>query len=1100
MDDRIGLVAQRFVPCATGDHLDLATGTRVWLEIAEVGPGPHPALSEAFEILFTCRHPALAPCLDFGPLDESRWFQASEPSTTSRVGATSRSSLCDFLASQGLHDARVQRRGNDCRLVASLLAREGEVVRQRRRGVWSPVGLGQRLVESPLVRRLVSRLDALPGGPSVCLVDAPHGSGWRTCWRQFARLARLRGHVAIASTLLGCKAGEDHDSMRSWLERLSGRPLVVAHEAPAWNDAARADLAALTLLSGPVASGGVLVVVAVRNGHDACDDSLEPLTGSTRADALKTPGRARFASPLSEPGMCVREGPADAGATAPSGGLVAVASWAIARAEGQRSHGRAAAGRRLLRREAARLGRRGEQREGARLWARLAVECAASRRVGEADHAWRQAWRAVERLDDPAPALEAAPALARALLQDGDVVRAESVVRGALESHRVIGMAPRDALTEQLAEILCWRACWRDVRSMLTSPRPTARALRARATLSLGDVDAAVYEASAALSAARDDDDRATIFAIDARLRVDAAVGDRDHAEALLVRLERLAVEDPGLRIERDLLMLEALACWRRDLSPQWQARATALSLPPSPRLVRARARIVLSLLKPRTSLPALIEQVRRVALATGLTALDPTASAIRWPWPAVTRAGSPLMVHDIVAILEACQQDGEPRAAAARVGGLLIERAGAHGVAAIAGRGVPPWTLGQSGRPVPSQLGSRAIDLGAHVGPEHGPEGWDAAWPIRQGRDILGALVCRWQPAGPSPGVEALSLAEAAASALSPVVALAVAPVARPASGDGSPLLGNSPAMTRVRQAIDRAAPVPFTVLIEGESGAGKELVANAIHSRGPRGHRKFCAINCAALTDELFEAELFGHARGAFTGAMGERPGLFEEADGGTLFLDEVSELSPRAQAKILRALQEGEIRRLGEARLRHVDVRIVAATNRSLADDVARGRFRADLRFRLDVIRIELPPLRQRPDDIAPLAQHFWQAAADRVGSRAVLGAEVLAALARYDWPGNVRELQNVLAAMAVNAPRRGALGRAALPDAVAVAGPGKTTLDQARREFDTEFVRAALARAGGCRTRAATDLGVTRQGLAKLIDRLGLVAGADISVPA
>ena len=259
-------------------------------------------------------------------------------------------------------------------------------------------------------------------------------------------------------------------------------------------------------------------------------------------------------------------------------------------------------------------------------------------------------------------------------------------------------------------------------------------------------------------------------------------------------------------------------------------------------------------------------------------------------------------------------------------------------------------------------------------------------------------------------------------------------------------------------------------------------------------------CALNCAALPDDLLEAELFGHVRGAFTGAVGERAGLFEDADGGVLFLDEVGELTPRAQAKLLRAIQEGEVKRIGETFPRKVDVRIVAATNRTLDQEVAAGRFRRDLRYRLDVIRIVVPPLRDRPDDIPALARHFWRAATDRVGSRAVLSGAALAALARYDWPGNVRELQNVLASLAVSAPRRGVVGPGALPAAVAstaARGPG-ATLESARRVFEERYVRAALARSGGHRGRAAAELGLTRQGLAKLMGRLGLdTAGAPIT---
>jgi transcriptional regulator with GAF, ATPase, and Fis domain len=178
----------------------------------------------------------------------------------------------------------------------------------------------------------------------------------------------------------------------------------------------------------------------------------------------------------------------------------------------------------------------------------------------------------------------------------------------------------------------------------------------------------------------------------------------------------------------------------------------------------------------------------------------------------------------------------------------------------------------------------------------------------------------------------------------------------------------------------------------------AARNWFARAIHKLSPRHTRRFCAINCAALGDDLIEAELFGHTRGAFTGATSERAGLFEEADGGTLFLDEVGELSARAQAKLLRVLQEGEVRRVGENLPRRVDVRVVAATNRRLEREAAEGRFRVDLRFRLDVLRLTVPALRERPGDVPLLAQHFWRVAADRVGSRAVLGPDALAALSR------------------------------------------------------------------------------------------------------
>jgi transcriptional regulator with PAS, ATPase and Fis domain len=279
---------------------------------------------------------------------------------------------------------------------------------------------------------------------------------------------------------------------------------------------------------------------------------------------------------------------------------------------------------------------------------------------------------------------------------------------------------------------------------------------------------------------------------------------------------------------------------------------------------------------------------------------------------------------------------------------------------------------------------------------------------------------------------------------------------------------------------------------MIEGESGSGKELAARAIHARSSRADRRFCAINCAALVDDLVEAELFGHVRGAFTGATSDRPGMFEEASGGTLFMDEIAELGARVQAKLLRVLQENEIRRVGESRTRKVDARIVAATNRALATEVETGTFRADLWYRLDVVRITLPPLRERIDDIPVLANHLWRALAGRTGSRAALSPAAIAALAAYTWPGNIRELQNVLASILVSAPRAGLIGPSALPAHIArvAALERGATLADARKHFEERYVRAALARAGGRTTMAAKELGLSRQGLTKLMGRLGI----------
>jgi two-component system, NtrC family, response regulator HydG len=371
------------------------------------------------------------------------------------------------------------------------------------------------------------------------------------------------------------------------------------------------------------------------------------------------------------------------------------------------------------------------------------------------------------------------------------------------------------------------------------------------------------------------------------------------------------------------------------------------------------------------------------------------------------------------------------------------------------------------------------------------------AAVPLRCGGETVGALSCAWdgEPAVDRRHAELLLLA--AATAVAPhalrLAETRAVDASQASVTDTLGLLGSSEALRALRARVLRVAAAPFHVLVDGESGSGKELVARALHAAGPRRQRRLSTVNCAALTDELLEAELFGHARGAFTGAVRDRTGLFEEADGGTLFLDEVGELSLRAQAKLLRVIQDGEVRRVGESHARRVDVRLVAATNRVLADEVEAGRFRADLRYRLEVVRIAVVPLRERPDDVAVLARAFWTDAAARTGTRAALHPATLAALARYPWPGNVRELQNVMRALAVNAPSRGLVTPAALPALVTAAGPAAPTLSLARRGFEEQFVRAALARAGHRSTLAARELGVSRQGLRKLLVRLGIEAG-------
>jgi two-component system response regulator HydG len=378
---------------------------------------------------------------------------------------------------------------------------------------------------------------------------------------------------------------------------------------------------------------------------------------------------------------------------------------------------------------------------------------------------------------------------------------------------------------------------------------------------------------------------------------------------------------------------------------------------------------------------------------------------------------------------------------------------------------------------------------------------GWDAddqrppaEIDVRYQGERIGSVAARGIAATSADGLAVLR-AVAALSAPALRSRLDVLETARSSHRDMPELVGRSPSMFALRDAIARVAATDFAVLIEGESGTGKELAARAIHRLSPRRDRRLCAVNCAALGDDLVEAELFGHTRGAFTGAVGARAGLFEEADGGTLFLDEVGELSPRAQAKLLRALQDGEIRRVGENVARRVHVRVVAATNRPLAAMAASGAFRDDLVFRLAVATIRMPALRDRTEDVPLLALTFWKDLAARSASRAILDADALAALCRYDWPGNVRELQNVMAGLVLVAPSRGRVTPRHVAQVLASHARRHTdeltSLDAGRARWEQRAVATALARHGGRRSAAARELGLTRQGLSKAMKRLGLL---------
>ena len=303
--------------------------------------------------------------------------------------------------------------------------------------------------------------------------------------------------------------------------------------------------------------------------------------------------------------------------------------------------------------------------------------------------------------------------------------------------------------------------------------------------------------------------------------------------------------------------------------------------------------------------------------------------------------------------------------------------------------------------------------------------------------------------------------------------------------------VIGRSQPIRDVLSRVIKIAPTEATALITGESGTGKELIARAIHANSKRANRPFVTVNCAAITETLLESELFGYARGAFTGAVAARKGLFEEADGGTFFFDEIAETTPAFQAKLLRAIQEGEIRRVGENKPVRIDVRVVAATNVDLAQAVADRRFRQDLFYRLNVVRFVLPPMRDRREDIPLLVEFFLGKYTRKMGRRARLGEGVLDRLLNYSFPGNVRELEN-LVEQAVALCTNGVIGvDDILPEEprAASGGPGRTLADIVD-EAQRQAIEAALRSADGSREQAAELLDISPTTLWRKMTRLGI----------
>ena len=310
----------------------------------------------------------------------------------------------------------------------------------------------------------------------------------------------------------------------------------------------------------------------------------------------------------------------------------------------------------------------------------------------------------------------------------------------------------------------------------------------------------------------------------------------------------------------------------------------------------------------------------------------------------------------------------------------------------------------------------------------------------------------------------------------------------------DFTSMIGQSAALTRAQVLARQVAPTDSTVLLEGPTGSGKELFAQAIHQASGRRGKPFVAVNCSAFPKDLLESELFGYKKGAFTGALSDKRGLLEEANGGTLFLDEIGELAPEVQAKFLRVLETQEFTKLGATQPTRVNVRLVAATNRNLKQEAAEGRFRPDLYYRLAVFTIAVPSLKERPADVAPLARHFVQVFAAKLRKRLPgLDEDALTRLTRYSWPGNVRELKNVLERAAILAPDNQSLSADDLPPEFhyqSLAPVAADSADRSLRAVEARHIGTVLRETGGNKTEAARQLGIGVKTLYRKLEEYGL----------
>jgi DNA-binding NtrC family response regulator len=794
-------------------------------------------------------------------------------------------------------------------------------------------------------------------------------------------------------------------------------------------------------------------------------------TTRTLAPAMSTGRRA----PSGQPGHIVREARAVYGASVSSQPKFTVLSDDVLRhvARGSRwvelcQAGRHAAADRLLRDVAGALVRRRAYGQAATTFITLGRLVLERGRAADADSIFGEA--ANQAHDAKAEGLSATARVwqAAARTDAAQLTAGESLCRAAILAGTLDG-AERARATATLARILLWQgrvaeAATQDLRVETDDHEVAAfvGATSIRVLIATGDVFSAGHRARELLIRA-DASAHALVrvIAVSAHLRVLLEAGDLVLAERCLAdaRHAARAARTPLRQVRARLLWVDALQRAGRTREAERELRDLRRIRSATPPLLRAAI---------EGRLRGEARQVRRERIVLG----------------------SPNVAAKMVVIARDEEQDGD---AVRKVLAFTAESLHTSRIDLCSADAGPDTTVLSIGAGLPTAVGSRVLDAGITIDACNG-SGGELGVPVRVGTRLVAAIVARW-PIDRVPPAQARELLELTAAVAAPrIETMRVAAREVASASIAIPeLVGASAAIAEVRRAVTRAAGAPFSVLIEGESGSGKELVARALHQLSPRRERRFCDVNCAALPDDLLESELFGHVKGAFTGAVADRAGLVEEADGGTLFLDEVADLSPRAQAKLLRVLQQQEVRRVGATFSRKVDVRVVSAANRDMRREVAEGRFRQDLLYRLDVVRIRVPPLRDRPEDIPLLADYVWKAAASRVGSQAVLTHGFVTALARYHWPGNVRELQNVMAGVAVSAPARGQVKASLLPTIITGAVAASTTrLTDARDQFERRFVELALARAGGRRSRAARELGLSRQGLLKIMARLDIHA--------